>query len=139
MDLDLPSGVSHPWVFVQKRDIFELKFQVRDMIKEYSMIHRKNCVNYTKFYNLVGTISELYVQVKEVARKNKNVKKQFKSTLDFFDALIRQVTTDLDAEIFPQIYQNYIQLMDIIFMLGLTNFEKKVTDPGRAVVPEEAQ
>lgn len=106
-------------------------------MKEYLRIHRKNQVNFSKLFECISQISELYVQIKEVARKNKDVLNQYGDTIKFFDDLILNITQDIDDGIFPTLYKHYVALNDILYKIGLTDFEKRVQHPGRAVVPEE--
>lgn len=131
--LEVPSGLSNPWKFVQKRIIFEFKIRCSFAFTFYEKIYARGKINEAKLQECVSMLKQLYIEIKESAKKNKKVKNRCGGSLSWLDELIMDPDKEIENEDFPELYSHYISVMDMLYYMDLTNIEKGEDDPGKAI------
>lgn len=137
-NLDIPSGLSNPWIFVQKRIIFENKIQMTEAVSKYHKIYARDRENDALLQESIISMRQLYLEIKEIARKNKKARKECKETIDYMDNMINNQNRSFSSDDFPELYKHYIGLLDILVFIGLTDIETKRDDPREAVISSDS-
>lgn len=135
---DIPRGLSNPWKFVQKRIIFENKINMTEAFSKYHKIYARGKENDGLLQECIVTMRQLYIEIKEIIKKNKKCKNLCKETIDYMNRSLQDHETEISSDDFPEIYKHYIGLMDMLVFIGLTDIESKNDDPGEAIISTDA-
>ena len=137
-NLDVPTGMSNPWVFVQKRIIFENKVAMVEAMNNYQMIYAREKENDALLQNVVGTMRQLYVEIKEIIKKNKKSSVKCKNTIDYMEIMIKDQKKSFSSTDFPDLYKHYIGLLDSLLYIGLTNIESNSENPHESIISTDS-
>jgi len=133
-DLEIPQGLSNPWVFVQKKIIFEHKIKMVDSLLKYHRVYAREKENDALLFDLVVCMRQLYIEIKEIVKKNKKSKKECSKTISYMDGMIDDPIKEFTSEDFPILFIHYVKLMDMLVYIGLTDIEAKAENPHEAII-----
>lgn len=136
--LDIPSGMSNPWIFVQKRIIFENKIAMTEAFVNYHKIYARDKENDGLLQNCIVSIRQLYLEIKGMVKKNKIAKKNCQNSIDYMDRMIDDLGKTFTSDDFPELYKHYVGLLEMLVYIGLTDIEFKGENPHEAVMDQGA-
>lgn len=132
--LDVPQGLSNPWVFVQKRIIFEKIIILNQAMTKYFMVYSRSKENDALLQDAVMQMRNLWIEIKEIVRKNKKCKRDCECTIKYMDDMISSTEIDWDSKHFPVLWKHYVSMMDMTVYIGLRDIESKTDDPHQAIM-----
>jgi hypothetical protein len=102
--LEIPRGLSNPWKFVQKRIIFENKIQMTDAVTRYHKVYARDKENDALLQEAIVSMRQLYLEIKEIVKKNRKSKRDCKETILYMDELLSDPKRDFSSEDFQNLY-----------------------------------
>ena len=132
-NLDQKTGI-HAWVYAQKYIIFENKIACTNAFHYYREIYFKDKENLSRLKKCVNSLIALYIEIKKPLKNKPDIKKRYQVTIANMELLFLDLNQELNHEDFPALHKLYLEIMDIIYDLGLTKIEYKSSDPASAIM-----
>jgi len=136
--IDIPVGISNSWVYMQKKIIFEAKLELVSAFSKFYKVYVRQQENDALFQDCIMKIRQIYLEIKGTAIKNKKVKKHSSKTMEFLEEISRNPDYKFEHDDFPMLYNHYVEILDILCYIGLTDIEMKNEDPSQAIMSTDS-
>lgn len=104
-----------------------------DAFSKYYKIFTRERENDAMLQDCIIAMRQLYIEIKEIVRKNRKCKAKCQSSINYMDLMIKDHKAKFTSDDFPVLYDIYVGLLDMLLYIGLTDIESQNKDPGQAL------